>query len=59
MSYIGLLCFCPPFCFISLIEAWNVRMEKDLGIHVFQWPHFTEEQLGDWRDKVTCLRSSS
>lgn len=47
MSYIGLLCFCPPFCFISLIEAWNVRMEKDLGIHVFQWPHFTEEQLGD------------
>lgn len=40
-------CFCPPFCFSSLIEAWNVRMEKDLGIQVFQWPHFTEEQLGD------------
>lgn len=33
--------------FISRIEAWNVRMEKDLRIHVFQWPHFTKEKFRD------------
>lgn len=48
MSYMGLLCFCPPFCFISLIEAWNVRMEKDLEIHVFQWPHL---QRNNWETR--------
>lgn len=47
MSYVGLLYFLSFPLFISLIEAWNVRMEKDLRIHVFQWPHFTQEKFRD------------
>jgi hypothetical protein len=48
------------FVFISLIKAWNVKIEKDLRIHVFKLPHFTGEEFRDQeRDKVTFLRSCS